>query len=41
MNQKYHEFAGKFLPVVAVSGIVALLIRLKLMDGKPDAFSSI
>ena len=38
MNQKYHEFAGKFLPVVAVSGIVALLIRLKLMDGKPDAF---
>ena len=38
MNQKYHEFAGKFLPVVAVSGIVALLIRLKLMDGKPDGF---
>lgn len=38
MNRKYHEFAGKFLPVVAVSGIVALLIRLKLMDGKPDAF---
>lgn len=38
MNQKYHEFAGKFLPVVSVSGIVALLIRLKLMDEKPDAF---
>jgi hypothetical protein len=38
MNRKYHEFAGKFLPVVSVSGIVAILIRLKLMDGKPDAF---
>jgi len=38
MNRKYHEFAGKFLTVLAVSGIIALLIRLKLMAGKPDAF---
>ncbi|MCT3662962.1 hypothetical protein HZR00_10645 [Elizabethkingia anophelis] len=38
MNRKYHQFVGIFLPILFVSGALALYVRLNLMNGKIDAF---